>query len=408
MPEVKVSHMFISKKISVFAFVSLIIWLFPCVSHTSVISGPFTEIVRVSGTIKAEKSELFIVPRTTSWQNQIKWLVEEGALVQAGDVVVRFDTSNLSGEIENALLDYQDKEEELALAREELQNRDVILALEIRKEEINLAKANLSSQEVEGIISEFEQKRRLLDIKKSQRLLLLAKKNRAFELLQRQNTIKKLQSQMEDLEDQIAKMNRMLDSLILRAKSSGAVVYGEHGWPPRKVQTGDTVRATQRVATIPDLSSLYVEGYVHEADFHRVESNMKVQLSLESFPNTTLSGVIESIHLTAEERELWGEGRYFPVLIRISELPENILRPGMSVRCDIQTRMVENVWLIPMEEVWTDGEDFFIKPFDQSARKITTVLGWTPLYFAIPKEAALEEGLELEKIAYYENADDFR
>jgi len=72
---------------------------FVALAENRVKKGDFFQTVILTGSLKAQKAEHFVVPRTEAWQIQIKWMAREGDSVKPGDPVVRFDTSNLVSEI---------------------------------------------------------------------------------------------------------------------------------------------------------------------------------------------------------------------------------------------------------------------------------------------------------------------
>ena len=54
----------------------------------------------LTGEVYSRKAQDIIVPLTTNWKATISMMVEEGQLVQAGDVVVEFDGSEASRQLE--------------------------------------------------------------------------------------------------------------------------------------------------------------------------------------------------------------------------------------------------------------------------------------------------------------------
>ena len=78
------------------------------VAATPVKEGPFSISIKTSGEIRAANSTTLTVPRGRYNQIQVVYLVPEGTNVKAGEVVVRFSTSEVDKTI-------SDKEQELTL-----------------------------------------------------------------------------------------------------------------------------------------------------------------------------------------------------------------------------------------------------------------------------------------------------
>jgi len=55
----------------------------------------------LTGVLRATEAENIVVPRTPSWQVQIRWLEEDGAQVTAGQKIIEFDNSAFAGTIED-------------------------------------------------------------------------------------------------------------------------------------------------------------------------------------------------------------------------------------------------------------------------------------------------------------------
>jgi multidrug efflux pump subunit AcrA (membrane-fusion protein) len=56
--------------------------------------------VFLTGSLEASRAEYIQVPRSPNWQVDLRWLEEDGALVNAGDPVVELDDSAFANDIE--------------------------------------------------------------------------------------------------------------------------------------------------------------------------------------------------------------------------------------------------------------------------------------------------------------------
>ena len=54
----------------------------------------------LTGELAAERAVELKVPRTPTWQVQIRWMAEDGTMVRAGERVVELDNSSFTGELE--------------------------------------------------------------------------------------------------------------------------------------------------------------------------------------------------------------------------------------------------------------------------------------------------------------------
>ena len=96
-----------------------------------------------------------------------------------------------------------------------------------------------------------------------------------------------------------------------------------------------SVFSTTTVAQIPDLSSLRVQAWVSETHVQQVRPGQEVELSLDAYPENRFRGVIKEISQSAESIRRWGKSNYFRADIEMEKLDPDIMKPGMSVKCDV-------------------------------------------------------------------------
>ena len=150
--------------------------------------------------------------------------------------------------------------------------------------------------------------------------------------------------------------------MTLIARTEGAVLYAVDEWSGRKVQVGDTVFATYTVAQVPDLSSLQVQAWISETHIQHIKTGQSVDLSLDAYPDKHYRGVTGEISKSAEPVRRWGRSHYFRVHIEMEKLDPDIMKPGMSVKCEVQGPQYEDVLLVPLEMTLFDGQSFWIRP----------------------------------------------
>lgn len=107
---------------------------------------------------------------------------------------------------------------------------------------------------------------------------------------------------------------------------------------------------------IADPSETLTEVQVDEADIAQVREGQRADVYSAAYPDTPLSGTIQSIATTA--RKTQGQASLsFLVKILLDEQDRLAIRPGMSVRADIYTQSSEEALAVPVQAVLYD-EDF--------------------------------------------------
>ncbi|MCP4048319.1 MAG: efflux RND transporter periplasmic adaptor subunit, partial [Gammaproteobacteria bacterium] len=122
---------------------------------------------------------------------------------------------------------------------------------------------------------------------------------------------------------------------------------------------------------IADPSETLTEVQVDEADIAQVQEGQKADIFSAAYPDTPLSGTIQSIATTA--RQTPGQASLsFLVKILLDDQDTMTIRPGMSVRADIYTQSSEETLAVPVQAVLYD-EDIDENSEDEDAAEQTYV-----------------------------------
>jgi HlyD family secretion protein len=95
--------------------------------------------------------------------------------------------------------------------------------------------------------------------------------------------------------------------------------------------------------TLGDVSSVYVEGQVEEADVGKIQNAMPVRTTVESFPGETFEGKVTRIAPMGKEKE---NVTTFDVRVSIAN-PQGKLRVNMSANAEIVLEDHQNTLLVP-------------------------------------------------------------
>ncbi|MEN6312329.1 MAG: efflux RND transporter periplasmic adaptor subunit [Acidobacteriota bacterium] len=371
----------------------------PGENASRVAKGDFKSALVLTGSLKALQSEEFKVPVTDNWRLQIKWMVKEGDSVKPGDPVVRFDTANLDSDVETAQDSLRTKLEEKAQKEADYRHQKFELDVEVKTADNDAKLKGIDASVPPGIESRYEYDRKQLEKKKSDYTLENAKTKRIVKLMEAESQIKTLEIEVKELRARLEKLQATLRSMTLSAHTSGAVVYDVEEWSGRKVQVGDTVYSTRTVALIPDLSSLQVQAWVSETHIQQLRIGQEADVYLDAYPDKRCKGLVKEVSKSAEAVRRWGQGHYFKVDIGVDKLDPEIMKPGMSVKCDIFGSPVKDALLVPLEMTAFDGQSFWIRPGAGEPVKIIP-LGFNEFVLAASADQnpGLKAGLALRPV----------
>ncbi|MGE5716210.1 MAG: efflux RND transporter periplasmic adaptor subunit, partial [Acidobacteriota bacterium] len=144
------------------------------------------------------------------------------------------------------------------------------------------------------------------------------------------------------------------------------------------------------LVTLPDLTRMVVNGGVPEPDMHNLAIGQTVRVTLDAFPEKTLTGVLRSVgSVGASEKN---DSRSFPVTIALDQTDPRF-RPGMVARCSIRGTRIPGALLLPVEAVHSDERGTFawVSPAFGSPRARPITLGRSTAQFVEVREG-LREG----------------
>lgn len=349
-------------------------------------TGDFVKDVILTGSLKAQQAEQFVVPIIDSWRIQIKWMVKEGENVNPGDPVVRFDTSTLVTDIENLENSLQVKKEQKDQKLSDYHHQEFELGVNLKQAEIDYKKAQIDASIPPGIEAKYEYDKKQLELKKKEQALKNAGVEKETKLVTLKSEIKQLDIEIQEEQSKLARCQEDLENMTLIAKTAGPVIHEKMWWEDRKIQVGDTVFSAMPVAYIPENESLQAEAWVDESDIHHIRAGQKVILIPDAYPQRQFTGTIIGVLNSAEDKRQWGRGNYFRTNIQPDTLDPGIMKPGMSVKCIVRADVYPGVFLVPLEMAYYDGQGFWIKVKGKGTIKVNP-LGFNEFYLALSKDA---------------------
>ena len=271
------------------------------VPTTHIKKGSVTIFVAARGELQGGNSEMLTAPMVGGQDMSITDLRAPGELVNEGDVVVQFDTTQQEFNLREAEADLAEAEQQViqaestALAAEEEARYQVIATAA----DVKLAELEVRRNPV------------LATIKGRQNEIALeAAQNRAKQAVQ--DAQNKKATSLASVAIQKASQNkatvmaaaakRMIDSMTLKAKTSGYVniqqnqgqnMYWGMALPP--FQIGDTTRAGMAVAQIPDLKNWEVSANVGELDRGHLTAGQKVSVAVVALAGKQFAGRVKSM-----------------------------------------------------------------------------------------------------------------
>jgi multidrug resistance efflux pump len=290
----------------------------------------------LTGQLDTKSAMTLVVPRVPQWNIALRWIATDGSLVKAGDPVAELDNTNFA-------TDLSDKKLAAARAQSDLEQQislDAITAADkafaLESARTALEKARLSAAVDRDVLPvrdyqerQVARERAQADFERARDELASHQKSAALEAQIRRIALEKSLREIETAENAIR-------DLVLRAPRDGLVVTGTHPWFGRKIENGDNVWVGVPIVRLPELATLRVNARLSDVDDGRIVVGMRAISRLDAYPELEFPGVITEISPVAREpsRDSWR--RSFQVIVALERVDLERMRPGMSVRVEVQ------------------------------------------------------------------------
>jgi HlyD family secretion protein len=320
----------------------------------AVVRRDFVHLVPAEGNLRAVRSTPVAVPLVSTGTFHIAWLAPDGARVRAGEVVVRFDPT----EIEQTLAD---AEGDLAAARLKQGKQRSSASAEIDKLERDAAMARIELDNA----SRFQKKDPLLysrnDIIESQldQELAVARERHAREVRHTREDLGRadrglLEVDVRRAEQKIRQARESLGAVQLTAPHDGVLILRRNfiGVVPH---VGDVVFSSMPLAEIPDLSTMEAEVYVLEADAGGLAVGRPATLTVEAAPGARHAARIVRVDSLAKPRLRGSPVQFFAVTLRLERTDPRVMKPGQRVKALLRLAEQRGALVVPRQVVFERG-----------------------------------------------------
>jgi len=335
------------------------------VEMETVATRVITPTILASGTLTYQ-TEIRMVSEVMGRVKELK--VKEGDQVKQGDLLLRLDPATVQAQVD--ALEAGLRQSRLAIDRQRLASE----TLETKWTRYQKLRETgvIDANTYDEIRSQHDQ----------------SKVDLASSLQQAMQT----EAQLKQMREQLAKTE-------LRSPINGRVTQ-------LTIKTGETaVPSVTSIAgsdlmIIADTSNMYAEVNVNETDVARVVPGQMAQIVPAAFPDKSWAGVVETVAVSP--RQVAGQGKSYPVKIRLKASNDMQFHTGMSCRAEIATRAedAKPVIAVPVQAIkYEDAEErdqvgksslFIVKDGKVAKRTVETDVA-DDSYITITKGVAVGE-----------------
>ena len=286
-----------------------------------------------TGELAAVNSKSFPLPLYRQYsQMRVIGILEQGAFVQAGDSIIQLDPTDVRKTI-------VDRESDLETQKATLEKMYVDQANDRSEADSRVknetAALNLKKIELEASRFESERIRQVKELELKQEEITLAKELRKLELSKiiQENDLKIQKIRVEQIKRDIANAYKIIPQLTIRTPISGVFQIDRNRRTGELVTVGDYIYYGNNMANVPDLKWMKVKTFINENDFLKIRTGQKVRVRLDAMPKVDFEGEISYIGKLCLLKDQKSRQKVFEVEVKILK-PDDRLKPGMTVSCE--------------------------------------------------------------------------
>ncbi|SEM16064.1 Multidrug resistance efflux pump [Pseudoxanthomonas sp. GM95] len=289
----------------------------------------------LDGEVYSQRSALLMPPPVDElYQFNVTQLAPDGSTVKQGQVVVTFDTSELTKSLAEKTSKLQEKQRELDKLVLDQASRARTEHLATEQARAELDKAQRKTQQPQELIAGVEYRKLVNARTLAQRSFALAQQTETAQTAARTAERHLLDAETRQLQNEVERLRTGLESMQLIAPRDGLIMH-KSGFDGEKFDVGSQVWKGQSVAEIPDLSVLAVRAQLPERDYQQVHIGQAAKVRLEG------SGAVFPARVLSIARAVRSKSNVQPIPILDVEITldkaDPRLKPGMSVRVDVDT-----------------------------------------------------------------------
>jgi HlyD family secretion protein len=316
--------------------------------------------VPARGELESLDASPIAVPRVPTGALKVKQLVDEGTVVEPGDLVIVFDPTELNVELDNHRASFRSTNRRIDGTQ--FQSTIETGAIAVMREVAELERDNISSFEIvdEEIYSRKEILEDEVRLDNAEETIVFADaslllRGEYYDIEERILDVEKGQ-----VSGKIERVETSLGQLVLHAPIGGLVVYKKN-WRGSTVGVGDTLWPGNVIMSIVDPKKTALRGFVLERDAAGLAAGAAATVRIDARPDRVFEGRVSSVAELSRPIESGSPVKYCEVQIELLDPDVALLKPGMKGEARIVTGKLEDVVVVPRSALRDGAEGPFVR-----------------------------------------------
>ena len=327
--------------------------------------GPLVDRLSFQGELQSTQSIAIHAPDIPDlWYLTIESVLEDGKAVKKGEVVMTFRSGELTDDLSGLRDAVLVAEAEKRSVEFRLDAERIDLELQVSRREMQLERAKLMVVEGVNLISKLELQKAQLDVQTAELELKRAGEARTAFASKRDADVRVQTLRLDSAKRQLAEKSTAVARMQVTAPADGVVYapFVQLNDEKGKAAPGKVARPGSKLLELPDLGAFQAHLYVRQRDAARLRPGDPAKLFLTVAPDQTLAAKVaskETFAMTRNERlgTKVPEGNLKEIHVILEVLaPTPGLRPGSTLRADVETALGDEVLQVPLAAVAHTGE----------------------------------------------------
>ncbi len=322
----------------------------PTVPTIKIEETPFRVRVTAEGNLAAVNNTQLTAPMKPHMPFTLSWIVDDGSLVSEGDVVARFDASQLEKDHDDGLTDQRISDHKISSAEtdREVNLGKLEIDVDVAAHELEVAKEFQSTDTM--VYSKMEIVEAQIDTELAETRAGHARESQDIQDQLSEAEVELLTIDRRKADIKVSQAEEGLAALEVRSPHEGLVIL-ERDWRGNPKRVGDAIWPGRALAKIPDLSEMQAEVFVLEADAGDLADGQSATVWLEASPELGYAAIVEKIDPMAGRRNRRVPVQYFRTVLALEHTDTLTMKPGARVRSEIIIADLDSAITVPRQSV---------------------------------------------------------
>jgi HlyD family secretion protein len=335
----------------------------PSVPTTKVIRGALELSVHTVGDLRASKSVMLQAPSVGGGLLRLVTMVETGAAVHTGDVIMEFDPTEQQYALEQAQSQVAEADQQITKLRADSDVQAAQDKVDLLTARFDVQRAELDARLDRDLVSSSDYQKRQLSLEEARKRLVQVEESTKSRTETSRAALAVATEGRTKAKLAADRAQQNIDGLVVKATIDGFVVARENrdanngfyysGMTLPEYRAGDNVFPGRPIADIFDISQMEIRAKVNEQQRNNVTAGQSAVVESAALPDANLTAKVTTVSGLAQS-DWWGPTgplRDFDVTLKIDQADRR-LRPGTSVRLALAGTRVEHVLHLPRQAIF--------------------------------------------------------